>query len=468
MSEQAKALPLKLILPALLLAAGILVWLLLPSSPAQQFRNYSEHYLALALSLEQFQEGEVDSYFGPDSISGRDLPLATIQSEAEQLLTRVNELQLDSPGGADLLASRLRQLINVAEFLQDPEQLSFAEETGLLFGLKLAELPERTRLDERGRVEIISRPPTEADQAREAIIEELNTLLPGTGSLPFRVASFQTRHQVPLDRREEVFERALAACREAATAHWTLPANEALAVEWTRDVSSPWHRYQGNGQSLLQINPLTLGYIGSMIDVACHEGYPGHHAQFLLLDDAATDSLPLAEQLTLLRSPQAVLREAAAEYAVDLAMPWSQRLAFERDVLFPMAGLASDEIGTYARIHELVTSLGFATIPTLQEYADGELPLMAASLRLERDALVASPKGLLDFVDQFGAYAVGYTLAEQALTSFIASQPSSQSETEREKKWRVLADIMSRPTAMSEPVLISLPEPTPVSDQGPI
>ncbi len=438
MSEQAKALPLKLILPALLLAAGILVWLLLPSSPAQQFRNYSEHYLALALSLEQFQEGEVDSYFGPDSISGRDLPLATIQSEAEQLLTRVNELQLDSPGGADLLASRLRQLINVTEFLQDPEQLSFAEETGLLFGLKLAELPQRTRLDERGRVEIISRPPTEADQAREAIIEELNTLLPGTGSLPFRVASFQTRHQVPPDRREEVFERALAACRELAAL--VRHANEALAVEWTRDVSSPWHRYQGNGQSLLQINPLTLGYIGSMIDVACHEGYPGHHAQFLLLDDAATGSLPLAEQLTLLRSPQAVLREAAAEYAVDLAMPWSQRLAFERDVLFPMAGLASDEIGTYARIHELVTSLGFATIPTLQEYADGELPLMAASLRLERDALVASPKGLLEFVDQFGAYAVGYTLAEQALTSFIASQPSSQSETEREKNgecWRI-------------------------------
>ncbi|MFN3161909.1 MAG: hypothetical protein ACE37N_00015 [Pseudohongiellaceae bacterium] len=167
----------------------------------------------------------------------------------------------------------------------------------------------------------------------------------------------------------------------------------------------------------------------------------------------------MAAQLTLLRAP-GVLREAAAEYAVDLAMPWSQRLAFERDVLFPMAGLASDEIDTYARIHELVTSLGFATIPTLQEYADGELPLMAASLRLERDALVASPKGLLDFVDQFGAYAVGYTLAEQALASFIANQASSQSASQ----WNVLADILSQPTAMAEPVLSSLPEPSPVSD----
>ncbi|MFN3161910.1 MAG: hypothetical protein ACE37N_00020 [Pseudohongiellaceae bacterium] len=292
MSEQSKALPLKLILPALLLGAGILIWLLLPSSPEQQYRNYSEDYLTLALSLEQFQEGEVDSYFGPDSIRGRDLSLATIQSEAEQLLTQVNELQLDSPGGPDLLAARLQQLINVTAFLQDPQQLSFAGETGLLFGLKLAELPERTRLDDRGRVEIISRPPTEADLTREAIIEELNTLLPGTGSLPFRVASFQARHQVPLDQREEVFDRALAACREATTAHWTLPANETLEVEWTRDVSSPWHRYQGNGQSLLQINPLTLGYIGSMIDVACHEGYPGHHAQFLLLDNARGQPLP--------------------------------------------------------------------------------------------------------------------------------------------------------------------------------
>lgn len=458
MSERTSSLPLKLILPVLLLGAAFLAWLLLPSSPQQQFTNFSEDYLELALSLDQFQEGEVDSYFGPESVSGRELSLPTIRAEAEQLLAAAGGLQLEDSAGQELLATKLEQLINIAGFLQAPEQISFAEETGLLFGLELAELPERTRLDDRGRVEIIDRPPTESELAREAIIEELNSLLPGTGSLPFRVASFQSRHQVPLNQREDVFARALAACREATSQHWTLPENESLEVEWTRDVSSPWHRYRGNGQSLLQINPLTLGYIGSMVDVACHEGYPGHHTQFLLMENRASQPLPLAEQVTLLRSPQAVLREAAAEYGVGLAMPWSERIVFEREELFPLAGLATDEIETYARIHELVTSLGFATVTTLQEYADKELPRPAAALRLERDALVASPNALLDYIDQFGAYSVGYTLGEQALDRYIAERAGQSSA------WQVLQSVMSQPTAMAAPVLSSLPAPTPTSD----
>jgi len=458
MTEQSKSFPLKLALPALVLAAAALGWLLLPASPQQQLASYSEDYLRLALSLDELQSGEVDSYFGPDSLTGRGMPLTDIQAEAEQLLEELRDLQLDDAAEQELLAVRLQQLANVSEFLQAPEQLSFAEEAGLLYGLELAELPERTRLDETGRIEIIDRPPTEAERAREAIIEELNTLLPGTGSLPFRVASFQARHQVPLNMREEVFARALAACREETSQHWSLPDNENLVVEWTRDVSSPWHRYLGNGESLLQINPLALGYIGSMIDVACHEGYPGHHAQFLLLESSAAESLPLVEHLTLLRSPQAVLREGAAEYGVDLAMPWSTRLQFEREVLFPMADLATDDIERYARIHELVTGLGFATIPALQEYSDGELPKMAAALRLERDALVASPNGLLDYIDQFGAYSVGYTLAEQALAIYIAS------ETNQQSTWDILASVLSQPTQMATPVLSSLPVATPPSD----
>lgn len=451
MASQNPALSPKLLLPALLLAVAALVWLFIPVSPQQQLNNLSADYLRLALGLDALQEGEVDSYFGPDSITGTDLSLAALEAEAQQLLTEVRTLQVDSAREQDLLAIRLQQLIDIARFLQNPDQYSFADETGLLYGLELAELPERERLDESGRVEIINLPPTEDELARDAILEELNTLLPGTGSLPFRVASFQARHQVPVDRREEVFARALAACREATSEHWALPANETLSIEWTRDVSTPWHRYTGNGQSLLQINPLTMGYIGSMIDVACHEGYPGHHAQFLLLDKGEPAALPLSEQLTMLRSPQSVLSEGAAEYGVDLAMPWSRRLPFEREVLFPLAGLDSDEIDTYARIHELVTSLGFATITTLQEYSDGELPKMAASLRLERDALVASPTGLLDYVDKFGAYSVGYTLAEQALASYIRQQGNDQ------PPWQVLEQVMSAPTEWAEAVLSALP-----------
>lgn len=437
----------KRLLPVAALAAIALAWYLLaPRSPEQQLQRLAERYVTLALSLEQYQEGEVDSYFGPaDLDSGKAVTLQEIGSQAGQLADAVGALQFPetSQRQQDLL-THLAQLQKIAAFLQDPQALSFAEETGQLYQIPLAELPIKTRLDESGRVEILELPPTPEELERQAIVDELDSLLPGTGSLPFRVASFQARHMVPLDQRETVFERALAACRDATLTHWSLPDKERLSIEWTRDVSTPWHRYLGNGHSELRINPLTLGYIGAMVDVACHEGYPGHHAQYLLLESAHPEGLPIEKSLTLLRTPEAVLREGAGDYGIGLAMPWSTRLEFERDVLFPLAGLNADNIETYARIHALVAQLDMSTVAAIQEYSDGDLPPTAAAVRLESDSLVASPNALLDFVDKYNAYSVGYTLAERKLQSYIGANSSDA--------WQTLSSILGNPAELAPSV----------------
>ena len=441
----------KCLLPAFsssrFIALTTLLGFLLSCSPEAKLQSAAEDYVTLALTLNLHQQGEIDSYFGPQSLMpSQARSLQDLQTDAENLLTNVAALEV--PGSITRqqgLIAKLEHLVAVLHLMQAPESLTFAEEATVIYQLPMSELPPKTRMDEQGRVVFIERQPTALEKEQERLIDELDALLPGRGSLPFRVASLQARHMVPLDKREEVFQRALVACREATTDIWSLPADETLTIEWTRDVSSPWHRYLGNNQSNLQINPLTIGFAGSMLDVACHEGYPGHHVQFLLASASyAGAEMPVEEQLLLLRSPEGVLREAAADYAIRLAFTTQERLAFERDVLFPLAGLDTSELETYLQVHLLVKQLAATAVPILQEFGDQELPRNAAAVALESDSLVAGPMALLDFIDKFGAYSVGYTLAEQRLSNYIAAQTTQESE-----QWAELKKILENPGEMA-------------------
>lgn len=432
------------------LALIVLLGLLSSCSPEARLQSAAEDYVTLALTLNLHQVGEVDSYFGPESLMpSKARPLQELQADASALMTEVAELEVpENSARQQGLVARLKHLINILDLLQNPGSLNFAEEASALYQLPMNELPPKTRMDEQGRVVFIEREPTALEIEQKRITEELDALLPGRGSLPFRIASLQARHMVPLDKREEVFQRALAACRDATKDIWELPADENLSIEWTRDVSSPWHRYLGNNQSSLQINPLTIGFAGSMLDVACHEGYPGHHAQFLLKTASyAGAEIPVEDQLVLLRSPEGILREAAADYGVKLAFTTQERNAFERDVLFPMAGMDTGELETYLQVHLLVKQLAVTTVPILQEFGDQALPRNAAAVALESESLVASPMALLDFIEKFGAYSVGYTLAEQRLSNYIDARASQKSA-----KWSLLKEVLENSSEIANTV----------------
>lgn len=434
----------------LLTCAGILALcvvlgstVLFPESPGERLSRLAEQYVQLALSLDTLHQGEVDHYYWPETLVAADADSLT------ELQNRITDLQadlaaIDDPVAGErqqALADRMAQLDQVIEFLHNEDAYSFTQEANLLYQVQLPELQAKTRLDDQGRVVIIERPASDEELRREAILEELNALLPGRGSLPFRVARFQSQFQVPLDRREEVFLQALSACQEITQEYWSLPNDAGIQIEWTRSLTAPWHQYQGNGSSLLQLNPLTLSYMGSMLDIACHEGYPGHHAQFLLQESNADSSAE--NMLVLLRSPESALLEGAANFGAALALTPERRLQVERDVLFPLAGLPTDDIELYLTVHKLKSELDTFMLTTLQEYGDKRLPRTATLVELENDHLVGSPAALLDFIDQYGAYTVGYTLAEKKLYDYL--QRHSAPGKELQTQWRLLSEILSAP-----------------------
>jgi hypothetical protein len=412
---------------AIAAAAGALAYLAIARhfpSGARRLERQAEEFVTLALSLGNQHSKEVDAYFGPSHLDTRGKPYGpSLQMLAQQTRSLRADLQTtddDESGRRAKLLLQVTRFGGLLEVIQTPNKLGFDEEALLVYGME----------------------PSSVDrEAANRILQRLDTLLPGSGSLALRVESFRNQFIVPPDRQTAVFERALSECRARTLAKWSLPADERLKVEWTREVDAAWHRYEGHHRSALQLNPAAVAYVGSAIDVACHEGYPGHHAQFLVMDtDAGTGGLDVEDTVVLLRSPISMLREGAADYGVDLAFPSDERLAFERDILFPLAGLDPLQAEKYVTVHRLISELRSNMVPILRDYRDKRLSSEIAGRALASCALVSSPQPLLSFVDEFGPYVLGYTAARTKLRNYV----EARSRQSGEDRWTILRRILAQ------------------------
>ena len=372
-------------------------------------------------------EEEVDSYFGPQALHpmAQDDPGALVQlrADADALLSRMEleEAAHPTPRGSRLLA----QIRSFDVLLQVIGPAGRAESFE----------------DEAQRLYARSVPSLEAG-ATHQVIAALEAALPGPGPLSQRLAAFYGDFIVPPDRRRVVFERALRECRSRTVAHWKLPRAEKLDVEWTDSVPAAWHRYRGGWRSTLQINPDAVALAGSAIDVACHEAYPGHHAQFVLHEQRAQPAgLPVEDRVVLLRSPASVLREGAANFGVELAFPFEERVAFEERVLFPLARLDPRRARRYETVHRLVDQLSAAAAPIIASYRDHRLSSGDAEQQLANEALVTSPSALLEFADHYGAYVLGYTAVRDSVREYV----KARSHITGKDDWSVLRDLVSDP-----------------------
>ena len=284
-------------------------------------------------------------------------------------------------------------------------------------------------------------------RAAHQVSTALEAALPGPGPLSQRLAGFYRDFVVPADRRRVVFERALRECRNRTLAHWQLPQAEKLDVEWTDSVPAAWHRYRGGWRSTLQINPDAVALVGSAIDIACHEAYPGHHAQFLLQDQRAQPAgLPVEDRVVLLRSPASVLREGAANFGVELAFPFEERVDFDERVLFPLARLDPRQARRYETVHRLVDQLSAAAAPIIAAYRDHRLSSDEAERQLASEALVTSPSALLEFADHYGAYVLGYTAVRDSVRNYV----QARSQLTGKDQWSVLRDLVADPYGATE------------------
>ena len=202
---------------------------------------------------------------------------------------------------------------------------------------------ERLSFDEESK-RAVRRGRADASRSRTSRRSSISSrsAFPGDGPLVARYEAFRSAFVIPRDKLDAVFQAAIQACRERTlAAHRRCPTTEQFTVEYVTNKSwSGYNWYQGNFRSLIQVNTDLPIYIDRAVDLACHEGYPGHHVYNALLEKHLVRDRGWIEfSVYPLFSPQSLIAEGTANYGIEVAFPGPDAIAFEKTVLFPAAGL---------------------------------------------------------------------------------------------------------------------------------
>jgi len=234
--------------------------------------HLAESYVKLVLAVGEYDENYVDAYYGPaawrEEIKRARMPLEAVERSATGILetlhgTMVHPADEMTQRRKQYLIKHLEALIAHIEMLSG-KQMSFEEEAQALYDVK---------------------PPVHTEEDFQEILRGLESLLPGSGPLADRYEEFRKSFIIPNEKLDPVFQAAIAECRRRTKSHIQLPANERFSLEYVKD--KPWSGYnwfKGNGFSLIQINTDLPVHIDRAVDLAAHEGYPGHHVYNMLLE----------------------------------------------------------------------------------------------------------------------------------------------------------------------------------------
>src|SRR5262249_33103165 len=137
--------------------------------------------------------------------------------------------------------------------------------------------------------------------------------------------------------------------------------------------------------SLIQVNLDFPVPIDRAIDLACHEGYPGHHVYNASLEQALVKGRGWLEfSVYPLFSPQSLIAEGSANFGVDMSFPAAERTACARDSLFPMAKLHTALAVRNAAVRGVIERLNYARNEVARGYLDGTMDTTTARSTMAR------------------------------------------------------------------------------------
>jgi hypothetical protein len=403
----------------------------------------AERYVKLVLALGQHDADYVDAFYGAPEWKAeaerQKMPLAEIGAAADRLIAEIPSLS-DTDRRDELVVLRRDYLTRQLEALR--ARVRMLEGT-----LRPGSGQAKLSFDEESQKLYDAVAPVHPESYFEATLEEIDQALPGPGPLVDRWDAFRQKFVIPADRLGRVFDRAIAECRSRTLPHVQLPATETFTVEYVKN--KPWggyNWYQGSYRSLIQVNTDLPIYIDRAIDLACHEGYPGHHVYNALLEKHLVRDRGWVEfSVYALFSPQSLVAEGTANYGIEVAFPGDERLAFERDVLFPLAGLDASQATAYAKLRALLDRLAYAGNEAARTYLNGEKTRTQTVAWLTRYAMMpaAAAEQRTKFFDTYRSYVINYNLGKDLVKQYVESRGGVASDPAR--RWQEFVRLLASP-----------------------
>jgi hypothetical protein len=276
-------------------------------------------------------------------------------------------------------------------------------------------------------------------------LQRLEAVFPGDGPLWQRVDAFASTTAIAPDKLQAVMHASIAECKRRTLAHMTLPAEEKFTLEIV--TGQPWsgyNWYKGNATSVIQINTDLPVLMSRAVDLGCHEGYPGHHVLNMLLEQRLYKQRGWIEFTVYpLYSPMSLIAEGSANFGIELAFPGQEKLEFERDVLYPLAGLNAELATRDAELQRARSELAGARLTIARDYLDGRID-RAEAVRLAQHYQLMSPERAeqsVAFTDKYRSYVINYGLGLDRVREYVDAVGATP-----QQRWAAMERILSEPT----------------------
>jgi hypothetical protein len=398
----------------------------------------ADDYVKLVLNIGQYDSDFVDAYYGPKEWRENlksNLPFDStayknLSAKTDSLL---NELELLSEYKAtELETLRFRYLYK--------QLLACKTKVAMLNGTMLP-------FDEETKALYDATAPAHNNEFFQSAINELDKILPGKGDVAKRLNDFKIKFVIPADKLKDVFNTAIKECRATTLKHISLPENETFTVEYVKN--KPWgayNWYKGNFRSVIQVNTDLPIFIDRAIDLAAHEGYPGHHVYNTLLESDLVDKRGWKEfTVYALFTPQSLIAEGTANYGIDMVFPGDERIKFEKEVLFPLAGLDPGEADLYYKVLELQKKFNYAGNEAARNYLNGNWTREQTIAWLQKYELQTKERAEknISFIETYRSYVINYNLGMDIVKNYI--EHNGGTEKNQEKRWELFQYILSTP-----------------------
>jgi hypothetical protein len=399
----------------------------------------AEDYVRLVLEIGQYDNAFVDAYFGPEEWKPTNektevLPL-------EDFVQRANELI----NNCDALLFSENPNVEIARISMLKKQLIAVRTKTEMIGGKIY------TFDEEAKLLYDAEPPHFSVPHFNELLVGLDSLLAGEGDLPSRYNNFMAEFEIPKERLDTVFRVAIDEARRITKTYFELPENENFVLEYVNNkIWSGYNYYKGNSQSLIQINTDFPIYISRAIDLASHEGYPGHHIYMLLIEqNLVNDKGWMEYSVYPLFSPLSLIAEGSANYGIDVVFPGEKRINFEKEHLFPLAGIDAIKADMFYKVQELMGKLNYARNETARAYLNGDLSRKNAIKQIEKYSLFTPEKAeqSVRFIETNRSYVINYNLGKDLVAKHVEFLGGTYDNPE--KRWDIFKELLSNPYTAS-------------------
>ena len=395
----------------------------------------AERYVRLVLAIGEHDADFVDAYYGPpqwrEDARTHGRSLEALDAEARDLESRLGQATtLDEPSSLRRrgLSEQLRSVRGRLAILRG-EKMTFDEEARRIYGVS---------------------PPSHDDGFYRSVARGLDAVLPGKGPVRERMDAFKKALIVPPERVKPAIETALERCRRTTLAHVALPAGEDFHLELVE--GKPWgayNWYKGGYQSLIQFNVTPPVYLYGLTKTMCHEGYPGHHVLNTLLEHHLVAGRSWIEYTVYpLFSAESLLAEGTADFGMELVFPGDEQWQWERDHLYPVAGVDPSLAELNHRVGELNKALAYAQIDAARAYLDGTRSGEQTIAWLQEFTFATREQAerSLKFFAKYRSYVVNYRLGEDLVRQHV----DRVAGPDLDSRWTAFLKLLTSPPLVSD------------------